>query len=220
MGQEYKKAGVDIDRGNEFVDQIKEHVSSTHRNGVMGTIGGFGGLFSLDTQKYKQPVLISGTDGVGTKLKLAIEMDKYDTVGQDLVAMCVNDIACSGAEPLFFLDYLATGKLDPKKHADVVKGIAEACKACKCALIGGETAEMPGMYAGKDFDLAGFAVGVVEKEGIIDGHSIGLGDTVIGVSSSGFHSNGYSLVRKIIDKKKLDLTKAPEGFNTSLGSRT
>lgn len=217
MTEAYKAAGVDIDRGNEFVDKIKGFVADTHRQGVMGSIGGFGGLFALDTQKYKNPVLISGTDGVGTKLKLAIEMKKYDTIGQDLVAMCVNDIACSGAEPLFFLDYLATGKLKPKEHALVVEGIAHACKTCNCALNGGETAEMPGMYAKDDFDLAGFAVGVVERDNIIDGHTVGLGDALIGFASSGFHSNGYSLVRKVVSDNKLKLNKPLPGFDQPLG---
>jgi len=217
MTNEYKKAGVDIDLGNEFVKQIKDLVSSTSRNGVMGSIGGFGGLFALDKNKYQQPVLISGTDGVGTKLKIAIDMHRFDTVGQDLVAMCVNDIACSGAEPLFFLDYFATGKLDASKHVDIIRGIASACKTCKCALIGGETAEMPGMYAGEDFDLAGFAVGIVEKEEIIDGHTVGLHDAIIGISSSGFHSNGYSLVRHIVQEKQLELDKTYEGFTAPLG---
>lgn len=217
MTEAYKKAGVDIDRGNEFVDKIKGFVASTNRSGVMGSIGGFGGLFALDTNKYKNPVLISGTDGVGTKLKLAIEMKKYDTIGQDLVAMCVNDIACSGAEPLFFLDYLATGKLVPDAHATVVEGIAKACKTCNCALNGGETAEMPGMYANDDFDLAGFAVGVVERDDIIDGHTVGLGDAIIGFASSGFHSNGYSLVRKVVSDNKWKLEETLPGFDKPLG---
>ena len=218
MTEAYKKAGVDIDRGNEFVDKIKGFVASTTRSGVMGSIGGFGGLFALDTGKYKNPVLISGTDGVGTKLKLAIEMKKYDTVGQDLVAMCVNDIACSGAEPLFFLDYLATGKLEPDAHATVVEGIAKACKTCNCALNGGETAEMPGMYAKDDFDLAGFAVGVVERDDIIDGHTVGLGDAIIGFKSSGFHSNGYSLVRKVVSDNNWKLEETLPGFDQQLGN--
>lgn len=217
MTEAYKKAGVDIDRGNEFVDKIKGFVASTNRSGVMGSIGGFGGLFALDTNKYKNPVLTSGTDGVGTKLKLAIEMKKYDTIGQDLVAMCVNDIACSGAEPLFFLDYLATGKLVPDAHATVVEGIAKACKTCNCALNGGETAEMPGMYANDDFDLAGFAVGVVERDDIIDGHTVGLGDAIIGFASSGFHSNGYSLVRKVVSDNKWKLKETLPGFDQPLG---
>ncbi len=218
MSEAYKKAGVDIGRGNEFVNKIKSLVSSTQRRGAIGSLGGFGGLFELDIHKYKHPVLVSGTDGVGTKLKLAIEMKTFDTVGQDLVAMCVNDIACSGAEPLFFLDYLATGKLKPNEHAEVIKGIAAACKVCNCALIGGETAEMPGMYASEDFDLAGFAVGVVEKERLIDGHTVGLGDAVIGIASSGFHSNGFSLIRKVIADHRLDLATPPVGFDTPLGT--
>lgn len=217
MKSTYAQAGVDIDRGNEFVERIKPFVAGTTRSGVMGSIGGFGGMFALDINTYKHPVLVSGTDGVGTKLKLAIEMDRFDTIGQDLVAMCVNDIACSGAQPLFFLDYFATGRLEPARHAGIVKGIADACKSCRCALIGGETAEMPGIYAGTDFDLAGFAVGVVEKDEIIDGHAVGLGDAVIGISSSGFHSNGFALVRSVIANAELDVRATPLGFNAPLG---
>jgi phosphoribosylformylglycinamidine cyclo-ligase len=217
MTDAYKQAGVDIERGNEFVNKIKTLVASTQRRGAIGSIGSFGGLFELDTHAYKHPVLVASTDGVGTKLKLAIEMKTFDTVGQDLVAMCVNDIACSGAEPLFFLDYLATGKLKPDQHAEVIKGIADACKICNCALIGGETAEMPGMYTSDDFDLAGFVVGVVEKDDIIDGHAVGLGDAIVGFASSGFHSNGYSLVRKIVTDHDLDLSQPLEGLDKPLG---
>lgn len=194
----YKEAGVDIEAGNTFVQKIKPLVKSTFRPEVMTEIGGFGGLFSLNTAKYKNPVLVSGTDGVGTKLKLAFLADRHDTVGIDLVAMCVNDIVVQGAEPLFFLDYLATGKLDPDKAAQVVAGIAEGCRQAGCALIGGETAEMPGFYADGEYDIAGFTVGVVEKDQIIDGSSITVGNKLIGIGSSGLHSNGYSLARRII----------------------
>lgn len=194
----YKEAGVDIEAGNSFVQKIKPLVKSTFRPEVMTEIGGFGGLFSLNTSKYKNPVLVSGTDGVGTKLKLAFLADRHDTVGIDLVAMCVNDIVVQGAEPLFFLDYLATGKLDPDKAAQIVAGIAEGCRQAGCALIGGETAEMPGFYADGEYDIAGFTVGVVEKEQIIDGSSITVGNKLIGIGSSGLHSNGYSLARRII----------------------
>jgi phosphoribosylformylglycinamidine cyclo-ligase len=194
----YKEAGVDIEAGNSFVQKIKPLVKSTFRPEVMTEIGGFGGLFSLNASKYKNPVLVSGTDGVGTKLKLAFLADRHDTVGIDLVAMCVNDIVVQGAEPLFFLDYLATGKLDPDKAAQIVSGIAEGCRQAGCALIGGETAEMPGFYADGEYDIAGFTVGVVEKEQIIDGSSITVGNKLIGIGSSGLHSNGYSLARRII----------------------
>lgn len=194
----YKEAGVDIEAGNSFVQKIKPLVKSTFRPEVMTEIGGFGGLFSLNATKYKNPVLVSGTDGVGTKLKLAFLADRHDTVGIDLVAMCVNDIVVQGAEPLFFLDYLATGKLDPDKAAQIVAGIAEGCRQAGCALIGGETAEMPGFYADGEYDIAGFTVGVVEKDQIIDGSSITVGNKLIGIGSSGLHSNGYSLARRII----------------------
>ncbi len=194
----YKDAGVDIEAGNNFVQKIKPLVKSTFRPEVMTEIGGFGGLFSLNTSKYKNPVLVSGTDGVGTKLKLAFLADQHDTVGIDLVAMCVNDIVVQGAEPLFFLDYLATGRLEPDKAAQIVAGIAEGCRQAGCALIGGETAEMPGFYADGEYDIAGFTVGVVEKDQIIDGSSITVGNKLIGIGSSGLHSNGYSLARKII----------------------
>src|SRR3972149_4245811 len=194
----YKKAGVDIDAGNEFVRLIKPLTEATKREGVLGGIGGFGGLFQLDTKKYKDPVLVSGTDGVGTKLKLAFMMNKHDTIGIDLVAMCVNDIVVCGAEPLFFLDYFATGKLDPLQARDVVAGIAEGCRDAGCALIGGETAEMPSMYAEGEDDLAGVAGGVVGRARLIDGRGIVPGDAVVGLASSGLHSNGYSLVRKLL----------------------
>jgi len=212
----YREAGVDIEAGNSFVQMIKPLVSSTFRPEVMTEIGGFGGLFSLNTSRYKNPVLVSGTDGVGTKLKLAFMADRHDTVGIDLVAMCVNDIIVQGAEPLFFLDYLATGKLDPSKAAEVVSGIAEGCRQAGCALIGGETAEMPGFYGSGEYDIAGFTVGVVEREQIIDGSSITVGNKLIGIGSSGLHSNGYSLARKIIfDIMKLGINdKLPDSNKT------
>lgn len=194
----YKDAGVDIDAGNALVDRIKGSVKRTRRPEVMGGIGGFGALCELPAN-YKQPVLVSGTDGVGTKLRLALDMKKHDTIGIDLVAMCVNDLIVQGAEPLFFLDYYATGKLDIDTAADVVSGIAEGCVQAGCSLIGGETAEMPGMYEGEDYDVAGFCVGVVEKADIIDGTKVAAGDALIAVGSSGPHSNGYSLVRKILE---------------------
>ncbi|WP_199437795.1 phosphoribosylformylglycinamidine cyclo-ligase [Vibrio owensii] len=199
----YKDAGVDIDAGNALVDRIKGAVKRTRRPEVMGGIGGFGALCELPT-KYKQPVLVSGTDGVGTKLRLALDMNKHDTIGVDLVAMCVNDLIVQGAEPLFFLDYYATGKLDVDTAADVVSGIADGCVQAGCALIGGETAEMPGMYEGEDYDVAGFCVGVVEKEDVIDGTKVAAGDALIAVGSSGPHSNGYSLIRKILEVSSAD----------------
>lgn len=193
----YKDSGVDIDAGNKSVQLIKDSVKATYRPEVLGDLGGFGGLFALTAGKYKEPVLVSGTDGVGTKLRLAFMLDKHDTVGQDAVAMCVNDILVQGAEPLFFLDYLAVGKLDPEQVADVVKGVAGACKESGCALIGGETAEMSGFYPVGEYDIAGFAVGVVEKSKLITSEKVKEGDVVLGLPSSGVHSNGYSLVRKI-----------------------
>lgn len=193
----YRDAGVDIDAGNLSVKLIKDSVKATYRPEVLGDLGGFGGLFAMST-KYKEPVLVSGTDGVGTKLRLAFILDKHDTIGQDAVAMCVNDILVQGAEPLFFLDYLAVGKLDPEQVADVVKGVANACKESGCALIGGETAEMAGFYAEGEYDIAGFAVGAVEKSKIITSEKVKAGDVILGLPSSGVHSNGYSLVRKIV----------------------
>jgi phosphoribosylformylglycinamidine cyclo-ligase len=203
----YADAGVNIHQGNELVKRIKPLVASTNRSGVMGTIGGFGGLFDLSELPYKNPVLVSGTDGVGTKLKLAIEQNKHDTIGIDLVAMCVNDLLVLGAEPLFFLDYFATGQLDVDVAESIIGGIVKGCNIAGCALIGGETAEMPGMYHGKDYDLAGFCVGIVEKDKIIDGTNIKSGDAVIALSSSGIHSNGYSLVRKIISDSGTDISE-------------
>ncbi|MBW2689998.1 MAG: phosphoribosylformylglycinamidine cyclo-ligase [Deltaproteobacteria bacterium] len=197
----YKDAGVDIEAGNRFVDMIKPLVKSTSRPEVLTDIGGFGGLFSLNKDKYKSPVLVSSTDGVGTKLKLAFQLDRHNTVGIDLVAMCVNDIIVQGAEPLFFLDYLGTGALAPEKAAEVIEGIAEGCRQAGCALVGGETAEMPGFYSDGEYDLAGFTVGVVDRDEIIDGSSIQVGEAVIGIASNGLHSNGFSLARDIINKR-------------------
>ena len=194
----YKDASVDIHAGNELVERIKADVKRTRRPEVMGGLGGFGALCALPT-KYKEPILVSGTDGVGTKLRLAIDLNKHDTIGQDLVAMCVNDLVVQGAEPLFFLDYYATGKLDVDVAADVVKGIADGCAISGCALVGGETAEMPGMYHVGDYDLAGFCVGVVEKSEIIDGSAVKVGDVLVALASSGPHSNGYSLIRKVLE---------------------
>ncbi|MDO9599787.1 MAG: phosphoribosylformylglycinamidine cyclo-ligase [Azoarcus sp.] len=200
----YRDAGVDMEAGDALVDRIKPFAKRTMRPEVLGGIGGFGALFEL-SKKYREPVLVSGTDGVGTKLKLAFQLNKHDTVGQDLVAMSVNDILVQGAEPLFFLDYFACGKLDVDTAVDVVKGIAQGCELAGCALIGGETAEMPSMYPEGEYDLAGFAVGAVEKADIIDGSKIVPGDVVLGLASSGAHSNGYSLVRKIIELAQPDL---------------
>ena len=200
----YSDAGVDIDAGNELVNQIKPLARSTVRRGADSDLGGFGGLFDLAAVKFRDPILVSATDGVGTKLKLAIEHNCHNTVGIDLVAMCVNDLLCQGAEPLFFLDYFATGALDLAQATTVIAGIAEGCKQAHCALIGGETAEMPGMYRDGDYDLAGFAVGAVEREQIIDGSAIEPGDTLIGLPSNGFHSNGYSLVRHVLAQSGID----------------
>ncbi|HEM8292603.1 TPA: phosphoribosylformylglycinamidine cyclo-ligase [Providencia stuartii] len=197
----YKDAGVDIDAGNALVERIKGVVKETRRPEVMGGLGGFGALCSLP-QKYREPVLVSGTDGVGTKLRLAMDLKRHDSIGIDLVAMCVNDLIVQGAEPLFFLDYYATGKLDVDTAASVITGIADGCKQSGCALVGGETAEMPGMYHGEDYDVAGFCVGVVERSEIIDGSKVSAGDALIALASSGPHSNGYSLVRKILEVSK------------------
>src|SRR5512133_3363849 len=198
MALTYRDAGVDIDEGDRLVDLIKPLARPTLRPEVLAGIGGFGGLFALDLKKWKEPVLVSGTDGVGTKLKVAFEADRHDTVGIDLVAMCVNDIAVVGAEPLWFLDYFATGKLSAEQGASVVKGIAEGCRQAGCALIGGETAELPGFYDAGEYDLAGFAVGCVDRSRMIDGRSVVPGDVVVGIASTGLHSNGYSLARKVL----------------------
>ena len=214
----YAAAGVDVTAGYEAVRRIKPMVESTYIPGVMGTLGGFGGMFAPDLSGMKKPVLVSGTDGVGTKLKLAFLMDKHDTVGIDCVAMCVNDIICGGAMPLFFLDYIACGKNDPARIADIVTGITEGCRQAGCALVGGETAEMPGFYPVDEYDLAGFSVGLVDEEKIIDGKSLAEGDVLIGLASSGVHSNGFSLVRKVFDVEHADLkTPMDELDGKSLG---
>lgn len=218
MSEAYKQAGVDIHAGYEAVERIKRHTARTLRPEVMSTIGGFGGMFQLDTSKYKQPVLVSGTDGVGTKLKIAFAMNRHDTIGIDCVAMCVNDIAVQGAEPLFFLDYIGCGHLEPVVIEEIVKGVAEGCVQAGCALIGGETAEMPGMYDDGEYDIAGCAVGVVEKEQIIDGSKIVPGDLILGLASSGLHSNGYSLVRKLLlEQEKMELDQHVDMLGKSLG---
>jgi len=211
----YRDAGVDIDAGADLVEQIKPHVKRTMRPEVMSGLGGFGALFEIPLDRYQKPVLVSGTDGVGTKLKLALQMSKHDTIGIDLVAMCVNDILVLGAEPLYFLDYYATGKLDNAVATDVIKGIAEGCIQSGCALTGGETAEMPGMYSEGDYDLAGFCVGIVEKDKIIDSSKVEAGNVLIGIASSGPHSNGYSLIRKVLEVSNADLNEACG--NQSLG---
>ncbi len=213
----YREAGVDVEAGYESVKLMKNHVKRTFRPEVMTELGGFGGLFSLDKSKYEQPVLVSGTDGVGTKLKVAFLTDKHDTVGIDCVAMCVNDIVCSGAEPLFFLDYIAVGKNYPEKVAQIVKGVADGCVMSGCSLIGGETAEMPGFYPVDEYDLAGFTVGLVDKNKIIDGKKIKAGDKLIGLPSSGIHSNGYSLVRKLINPTENNLKEYVEKLGCTLG---
>lgn len=215
MTNVYKRAGVDVEKGYEAVERMKKHIAKTNRPEVLGGIGAFAGLFDLSKQPYKEPVLVSGTDGVGTKLMLAFEMNKHDTIGIDLVAMCVNDIVAQGAKPLFFLDYIGCGKNDPAVIEQIVSGVSEGCVASGAALIGGETAEMPGMYKEDEYDLAGFAVGIVEKSKIITGEHIKENDVIIGIASSGIHSNGYSLVRQVI--AELDLTKQYEGLSESLG---
>lgn len=217
MGLTYRDSGVDKEKGYQEVQIIKDIVKKTHGKEVLANIGGFAGLFKPDISDMKEPVLVSGTDGVGTKIKLAMQLNKHDTVGIDLVAMCVNDILCQGASPLFFLDYIATGKLVPEKMADLVKGVAEGCSQSEAALIGGETAEMPGIYGEDDYDLAGFAVGIVDKEKIITGENIKEGDLLIGLPSSGVHSNGFSLVRACLDRTGTKLTDSFE--DTSIGER-
>ncbi len=214
----YADSGVDIDKANKLVDKIKDIAKSTHRSGVMGEIGGFGGLFSLNLSNISNPVLVSSTDGVGTKLKIAFKMDKHDTIGIDLVAMVVNDIIVQGAKPLFFLDYLAMGSLDNVVAEKIIQGIANGCTEAECALTGGETAEMPGMYTDGEYDLSGFAVGIVDNDKIIDGSYIRNGNKLIGISSSGIHSNGFSLVRKILfDKCKYDVNTKLDDFDKTLG---
>ena len=216
---DYKNAGVDIEAGYKAVELMKEHIAGTMRSEVLTDIGGFSGAFSMEAFKtMEQPTLVSGTDGVGTKLKVAFEMDRHDTVGIDCVAMCVNDIACAGGEPLFFLDYIACGKNEPEKIASIVSGVANGCKQSGAALIGGETAEMPGFYPVDEYDLAGFAVGVVDRKNMITGKTIAKGDVLVGIASSGIHSNGYSLVRKVFEMKKESLDKTYESLGCkSLG---
>jgi phosphoribosylformylglycinamidine cyclo-ligase len=215
---DYKKAGVDIEAGYKAVDLMKEHIKGTMRKEVLTDIGGFSGAFSLGSFKnMEQPTLVSGTDGVGTKLKIAFLLDKHDTIGIDCVAMCVNDIACAGAEPLFFLDYIACGKNEPEKIATIVKGVAEGCKLANAALIGGETAEMPGFYPEEEYDLAGFAVGILDQKQLITGANLTHGDTLIGIASSGIHSNGYSLVRKVFRMQRETLDTYYESLSGTLG---
>lgn len=213
----YKAAGVDVTAGYKAVELMKAHVAKTMTSGVVSGLGGFGGLFELDLQGIQKPVLVSGTDGVGTKLKLAILQDKHDTVGIDCVAMCVNDVVCCGAKPLFFLDYVAVGKNIPEKVANIVSGVAEGCVQSGCALIGGETAEMPGFYPEDEYDLAGFTVGVVDKDKILDPAKVEAGDVIIGLASSGVHSNGFSLVRKVFDVENADLGEYYDELGSTLG---
>jgi phosphoribosylformylglycinamidine cyclo-ligase len=218
MAMDYKNAGVDIEAGYQSVELMKKHVKETMRPEVLGGLGGFSGAFSMESFKnMDEPILLSGTDGVGTKIKLAFIMDKHDTIGIDCVAMCVNDVACAGGEPLFFLDYIACGKNYPEKIASIVKGVAEGCKQAGAALIGGETAEHPGLMPEDDYDLAGFAVGVVDKKDLITGESIKAGDTLIGIASTGVHSNGFSLVRKVFDMTKESLDTYYDELGTTLG---
>ena len=219
MAKSYEEAGVRLEAGYESVKRIKKHIAATNRPGMMGNIGSFGGMFDLASLNYKEPILVSGTDGVGTKLKIAFMMDKHDTIGQDAVAICVNDVLAQGAAPLFFLDYIAVGKNEPAKIEAIVKGVADGCVMSNCALIGGETAEMPDMYSEDEYDIAGFTVGAVEKSKLIDGSKVRTGDLLIGLASSGVHSNGFSLVRKIVFKDNhLDLNKQYEGLPDTLGN--
>ncbi len=213
----YKDAGVDIEKADRFVQEIKRFVKSTFNKNVVTPIGGFAGAYLLEVSKYKNPVITSSTDGVGTKLKIAQSINKHDTIGIDLVAMCVNDLITTTSKPIFFLDYFATGKLDPDIAVDVVKGITDGCRISECALIGGETAEMPGMYRNGEYDLAGFAVGIVEKERMLDGSKTEAGDILIGIASSGVHSNGYSLIRKIVEIKGYSYTDSVEEFGKTIG---
>lgn len=205
MAESYEKAGVNLEAGYEVVRRIKSHVASTSRPGVMGNIGAFGGMFDLASLNVREPILVSGTDGVGTKLKIAIAMDKHDTIGIDAVAMCVNDVLAQGAEPLLFLDYVAVGHNEPAKIEAIVAGVADGCRQAGCALVGGETAEMPGMYGDGEYDIAGFTCGVVERERLIDGSKVKVGDVLVGIASTGVHSNGFSLVRKIVEDNGFDL---------------
>jgi len=214
MAVDYEKAGVSLEAGYDVVRRIKKHVSSTNRLGVMGGIGSFGGMFDLSALNIKEPVLVSGTDGVGTKLKIAFAMDKHDTIGIDAVAMCVNDVLAQGAEPLVFLDYVAQGKTRPEVVEAIVSGVAEGCRQAGCALVGGETAEMPGMYADGEYDIAGYTTGVVEKSKLIDGSKVKVGDVLLGIPSTGIHSNGFSLVRKIFSDNKLDLKAVYKELDT------
>lgn len=218
MAKSYEASGVSLEAGYESVRRIKKHIARTERLGMMGNIGGFGGMFDLAALNIKEPILVSGTDGVGTKLKIAFLMDKHDTIGQDVVAMCVNDVLAQGAQPLFFLDYIAVGKNDPAQIEQIVKGVADGCVFANASLIGGETAEMPDMYLEGEYDIAGFTVGVVEKSKLIDGSKVKVGDLLIGIQSSGVHSNGFSLVRKIVIKdRKLDLNQFYPELNGKLG---
>lgn len=213
----YEKSGVDLEAGYEVVRRIKKHVASTNRLGCMGNIGAFGGMFDLSSLNLKEPILVSGTDGVGTKLKLAFEMNCHDTIGIDVVAMCVNDVLAQGAEPLYFLDYIAVGHNEPQKIEAIVKGVAEGCRQAGCALVGGETAEMPGMYQSEEYDIAGFTTGVVEKSKLIDCSKVSVGDVLIGISSSGVHSNGFSLVRKILKDNEINLKDYSSELNGIVG---
>ncbi len=224
MAKSYEKAGVNLEAGYEVVRRIKQHVASTNRFGSMGNIGSFGGMFDLSSLNIKEPILVSGTDGVGTKLKIAFAMDKHDTIGIDAVAMCVNDVLAQGAEPLIFLDYVALGHNIPQKVEAIVAGVAEGCRQAGCALVGGETAEMPGMYGDGEYDIAGFTTGVVEKSKLIDGSKVSVGDVLVGVASSGVHSNGFSLVRKIVANNGLHYQQPVDDFDPSFsedfGDRT